>query len=601
MMFLPSVSWAQAPIERLERVDPPSPELPLDPPPAAPDSPDELLPTSPSDAERPSDLPAEVLTAEIEITELKFNDATLLSEETLQQAIQDALIQGFENLDADEFTCEPPSQKPVWTPLTQTVAQLLRFAEVVAACYAAEGYTTSGALVDISEVTADGVGPVNINVIEGELVSVDIMGLQRLNEDYVRSRLNATPGQPLNVDQLQESLQLLQIDPLIQQVRADLNAGAEPGNSRLEVTLKEVRSFNASLALDNSRPPSVGTVQGQLFAREANLFGIGDSLSVGYTNSEGSDALSFGYAVPLNADNGTLSFRFDPTWNDIVDSDFFDINRDGEGPDIQSRSQLYDLSYRQPIIRKIKDQTFQEFSIGLSSTLRNSQSFFLDEPLPLGPGASADGKTRVFALRFFQDYTRRDRRQIITARSQFNVGLDFLDSTVNSSVPGVGAIPDSRFFSWQGQAQWTRVLAPDTLFLFRSSLQLADQELLSSEQFSIGGFRTVRGYRQDQILTDNGFIASAEARIPFIRFPEWDGLVQITPFIDFGTGWNTGGNNDPEDNALAAAGLGLLLLQGDRNQLTARLDWGIPLISVNSEGDTWQENGVYFSIVYTPF
>ncbi|NEP62130.1 MAG: ShlB/FhaC/HecB family hemolysin secretion/activation protein, partial [Symploca sp. SIO2G7] len=553
VMLLPLASWTQA--QTLERVDPPSPELPLDPPPEAPDLPEELLPTPP--AELPSGLPAEVLTAEIEVTELKFNGTTLLNKETLQQAIQNALTQGFGIIDSDEFTCEPPSRTPVWTPLTQTVSQLLRFAEVVAACYAAEGYTTSGALVDISKVTADGVGPVNINVIEGELVSVDIMGLQRLNEGYVRSRLNATLGEPLNVDQLQESLQLLQIDPLIQQVRADLNAGADPGNSRLEVTLKEARSFNTSLALDNSRPPSVGTVQGQLFAREANLLGIGDSISVGYTNSEGSDALSFGYSVLLNADDGKLSFRFDPTWNDIVDSDFFDINRDGEGPDIESRSQLYELSYRQPIVRKIKDQTFQELAIGLSSTLRNSQSFFLDEPLPLGPGASADGKTRVFVLRFFQDYTRRDRRQILTARSQFNVGLDFLDSTVNSFVEGVGSIPDSRFFSWQGQAQWTRVLAPETLFLLRSSLQLADQELLSSEQFSIGGVRTVRGYRQDQLLTDNGFTASAEARIPLIRFPEWDGLVQVAPFIDFGTGWNSGDNNDPDDNTLAAVGLGL--------------------------------------------
>ena len=120
-----------------------------------------------------------------------------------------------------------------------------------------------------------------------------------------------------------------------------------------------------------------------------------------------------------------------------------------------------------------------------------------------------------------------------------------------------GAVPDSRFFSWQGQVQWTQLLAQDTLLLFRSSLQLADQGLLSSEQFSLGGFSTVRGYRQDQVLTDNGFLASAEARIPVLRLSAWDALVQVTPFVDFGTGWNSGDRSDPDESTLASVGLGL--------------------------------------------
>jgi hemolysin activation/secretion protein len=40
-------------------------------------------------------------------------------------------------------------------------------------------------------------------------------------------------------------------------------------------------------------------------------------------------------------------------------------------------------------------------------------------------------------------------------------------------------------------------------------------------------------------------------------------------------------------------------LQGDR--FTARLDWGIPLVSVDSQNGTWQENGLYFSLLYNHF
>jgi len=61
-----------------------------------------------------------------------------------------------------------------------------------------------------------------------------------------------------------------------------------------------------------------------------------------------------------------------------------------------------------------------------------------------------------------------------------------------------------------------------------------------------------------------------------------------------GKGWNVNG-----ENPLVSTGLGLLWKQGD--DLSARLDWGIPLISVDGEKRSLQENGLYFSLRYSPF
>lgn len=59
----------------------------------------------------------------------------------------------------------------------------------------------------------------------------------------------------------------------------------------------------------------------------------------------------------------------------------------------------------------------------------------------------------------------------------------------------------------------------------------------------------------------------------------------MTPFVDFGNAWNDSGREDTEielnSNILLSIGLGLRLQLEDN--LTARLDWGIPLISVDSE------------------
>jgi len=167
-----------------------------------------------------------------------------------------------------------------------------------------------------------------------------------------------------------------------------------------------------------------------------------------------------------------------------------------------------------------------------------------------------------------------------------------LDATINQERP------DSRFFSWQGQAQWVRLLAPETLLLLRGNVQLSATSLLPLEQFTLGGLQSVRGYRQDLLLTDNGAFASAEVRLPVLRISDWNAVLQIAPFIDVGTTWNAG-KKAPERNSLSSIGLGLVWRQSDR--FTARLDYGIPLVSVSSTERTWQENGLYFSVFYNPF
>jgi hemolysin activation/secretion protein len=196
-------------------------------------------------------------------------------------------------------------------------------------------------------------------------------------------------------------------------------------------------------------------------------------------------------------------------------------------------------------------------------------------------------------LQFFQEWTSRNSREVIAARSGFNFGIGAFDATINTNDD-----PDSRFFSWQGQAQWVRLLADDTLLLVRGNMQLADRSLLPIEQFGLGGLGSVRGYRQDLLLTDNGVFATAEVQYPILRIPQWQGVLQVVPFFDVGSAWNSGREN-PDVNTLASVGLGLQWRQSDR--FTARLDWGIPLISVDSRERTWQENGVYFSILYNPF
>jgi hemolysin activation/secretion protein len=71
----------------------------------------------------------------------------------------------------------------------------------------------------------------------------------------------------------------------------------------------------------------------------------------------------------------------------------------------------------------------------------------------------------------------------------------------------------------------------------------------------------------------------------------------VTPFIDFGTVWNNSSESLPR-KTLLSTGLGLRYQLSD---LTAKVEWGIPLLFLEGSKRTWQENGIYFSLVYNLF
>ena len=132
---------------------------------------------------------------------------------------------------------------------------------------------------------------------------------------------------------------------------------------------------------------------------------------------------------------------------------------------------------------------------------------------------------------------------------------------------------------------------------------MADRALVPLEQFGLGGAATVRGYRQDAYLSDNGFLASASISIPLWKESLREFL--LIPFVDVGTTWNNEHSsrleNADELGTLASVGLGVEYHLGDR--FSARLDWGIPLIPIknHSNSNTWQEEGIYFNLQYRLF
>jgi hemolysin activation/secretion protein len=476
----------------------------------------------------------------------------------------------------------PEELAKVTAPFTNrpiTFAELIQVQEAITQLYERRGYRTSGAVIPPQTLEQ---GIVRVEVVEGTVEDIRVTGTRRLNPNYVRSRLAIGARQPLNQNQLVEALQLLQLNPLIQSISAELSAGSRLGANFLDVRVNEAKTFNVQVELDNNRSPAVGSLRRGARISEANLLGQGDALQVGYANTDGSNVIDFFYNYPVNPRNGGVFLEFQQSFNRIVEAPFDPL-------EIRANSYNLNLGFRQPTI----ETPTRLMALGASAYYRESQTSILGVPLQLSAGADEKGNTQIPAVRFFQEWIERGARFVFAARSEFNVGIGAFNDARN------GPPPNGKFLQWRGQLQWVQQFAPDTLLVVRSDLQFSNRPVTAFDQFSIGGQNSVRGYRQDLLLADNGILASAEFRYPVLRLkPGW-GIVQVVPFFDLGHVWNSSRRVNVDPNFLASVGLGLRWQQS--NRFAFRLDWGIPLITVDSNKDTWQEKGLTFSLVYNLF
>ena len=534
----------------LQPLPQPSPEPPQVPPTVPPQPPSPVPPTLPN--------------AAIEVQKIQVVGSTILSQDEIN-----ALVKPLEGRSA-------------------TLEQLKQIADKITEIYLNRGYITSRAVLPPQTITA---GVVQIQVIEGKLTRIEIEGTKRLDPSYIRSRLRLGARMPLSTASLEDQLRLLRVDPLFDNVEASLRAGDNEGESILIVRVSEANPFQPSFSIDNYSPPSVGSQRVGVSLRHRNITGNGDELGAAYYRSIGdSDVFDFSYRLPLNAMNGTLQLRAAPNRNSIVEPEFKSL-------DISGKSHLFEVSYRQPLIRT----PIEEFALSTGFTYQIGRTFLAGDPTSfnfrLRPQDS-NGVTTTSAIKLGQDYIRRDPQGAWAVRSQFTIGTTLFDATQYEGYEG--SEPDGQFFSWLGQVQRVQRLNDKHLLILQADLQLSANGLLPSQQFVIGGGQSLRGYRQNARSGDNGLRVSIEDRITLQRDASGNPKLQLAPFLEAGTVWNVANNPNKLPNERFLAGVGLGVIWEPIPRLNLRVDYAFPLVRISDRGDYLQDKGIYFNIIYTP-
>jgi len=550
LMTYPVVSFGVAGYESLDRPSEWRPGLPYFKPKDQPFKDFEL----PKPSTEPSVPEGE--SRKIKVSAFRFEGNTIIASEVIQALIdrftQDHVKDGKSSVDQIEI-------------LRREITQV----------YIDQGYINSGARIEAYDPST---GQVSIKIVEGRITDFVIRGLEGLSADYIRSRLETAPDEPFNIQQLQANFQLLLNDPLLEGMKGKIRPGDEPGEAIIDVEVQRARAYGLTTFVDNYRPPTIGAIGAGGSGWVRNMTGLGDALQMTVGGSGGSMRYSGGYSIPLFGTRALGYINFDEGNSQVIESSFQNLN-------ILSYVHIGEIGVSYPLIEDLK----RRLVIGSLFSVRANETSLLGRPYSFVPGVTG-GYTQVTVARTYQDYNERWNKHALSLRNTLSFGMDALGATAAKM-----NYPSSQFVSWLFQSQYAYLLNEEgAQFIFRQNLQLTNHPLLPLERMAVGGISTVRGYRTNFLVRDDGYTLSGEVRYPFesLNLMGYPLFFTLVPFTDFGSAWNLGGPRGNLCSVGAAINLKYQAIQGD-------LTYGYALkrLSHDPIRDV-QDEGIFFRIAY---
>ncbi len=475
----------------------------------------------------PGDVDATTDGASLDIVRIVVNGSSVLSPSEIVSAVQ------------------PYQQRAV------TLAEIEELRQALTRLYVDKGYINSGALIR-SDAYADGI--LTIDIVEGRLDDVRVRGGEGLREGYIARRLWPDPRQVFNSHLLEDRYRLLLNDPLIARMDGEIQPGAQSGHAVLAVDVQRARPYQLTLFGNNYRPPSIGSEAFGLSGVVHNSTGLGDALDFTYLTSGGTSRFAGGWSVPVSDVGTDVFFRFDEGTSAVVEEPIAALG-------IESEVHILEGGISHAVLNTLD----RRLVLGLLCGIRANETFADSERIPF-IGRDDGDRNQVTVLRFFQDYFWRGEQQIMALRSTFSFGLDILGATPETR----NSLPDGEFFSWLGQGQIAqRLTSNDTQVVLRGNVQISDDPLLPLERMAVGGAMTVRGYRENYLVRDNGYNATVELR--YLLPGHLPMRLTAVPFCDIGGAWNWVPDRDESKRMLVSVGLGL---EADYRQLHAELYYG---------------------------
>ena len=393
-----------------------------------------------------------------------------------------------------------------------TLAELEAVADLITEEYRSHGYGIARAYIPQQE-SAD--GQVEILVLEGQLGTIEVRGNNFYSADFIKRHFTpVVEEKAIKQSSVERSLLLLN-DHRDLGATAVLQAGNAPGSTDIIVKVEEKFPFHLSLDYNNFGSSDVSRHRFGVEMETNRYLPIeGSTLSIrGVMGSKTSDFV-YGrtlYIQPVNNYGTKLEAS--------VSGGDFDVGREFTQLGITGKSWGYSIGLRHPFVKT----RFHSLTAEVGFESKDAKEFFLDT-------LSSIDKIRMLTGSIDYNSTDSTGRNIISF--SINQGLGDTFGAMENNDPKSSRPPaDNRFTRFTLIAARLQQLTEFLSVILRGSGQVTTRSLVASEQFSLGGSETVRGYPQGEFLGDHGYHLSTEVRVA--PLPTRD-LFQLAFFVDHG-------------------------------------------------------------------
>ena len=449
-------------------------------------------------------------------------------------------------------------------------------ADPITAAYEDKGYVTSVAF--IPPQTLEG-GVLKVQIQEGVISEVNFEPGKHFKSRAVNPRLLTDTNEVFEVDELLRSLRRINSNPDLT-LSATLRAGEESGQTKVALQVEqENQPFHISPFYDNLGRDPVGQQRIGFNVNHNNVLGLGDRYFGSFAWSTETFSNINGYEVPIGPHGTKVGFT----------QAFSTFGFNNQGFDFDGRSNIVNAFVKQEFLRNEKWVVEGELGFAVKNSTLEVEGV-------------ENSKDKLRVLTQALNVEQYDRTGRTFMRHELAEGFDIFAATLGNhsltSRPGSG----SQFFRYTGSVVRSQKVAGRTYAIFKALGQVSPDSLVSLEQFQAGGSATVRGYSEGRFIGDNGFVLSAEYRVPMVFLSDKltvpgtsyrlkDGL-ELVGFADGGGVFDRNANsgvNAASGQVLSntyAASIGLGLRARLTQYLNGRFDVGFPLIRNRVDGES---------------
>jgi hemolysin activation/secretion protein len=418
---------------------------------------------------------------------------------------------------------------------------------------------------------------VRLHVIEAPVGRVRVTGARFFSPEFIRREAPAfKEGEVPNIDVAQKELAAINRLP-DRRVAPLLHAGQAPGTVDVDLTVSDTLPLHASTELNNDHSLNTPPLRSLTTIHYDNLWQLGHSISFTYSVAPENRSASEIYVGSYVA----------PVWGTPWSIQAFGYQSNSNVATVGSSTVLgkgYDIGLRAVFQFPPMGDLSQSVSFGGDYKTSDQDGFTNPGDPCLVTNPAKNIFTNCILIHYWPlNLTYSAQRE----GSRFSTKASLsLTAGLAAAGSGEAVFQDTRFnanpnfIHFNVDLTQTEALGRGFEAAQHLTGQYSGQPLTTSEQFSLGGLTSVRGYLQSEVVGDDGFTGSLEIRSPSLA-PEIGSFVDELRLYGFADG-GVAHVVDPLPQQtgffdLASVGLGLRLelfkhLSGD-------VAGAIPLIS----------------------